>query len=59
MNKNKIYNDDFKAGFATGQTDRSAAIAKNLLEQGWSVEFVARMVMLDVDMVEVIKAKME
>ena len=59
MNKNKIYNDDFKAGFATGQTDRSAAIAKNLLEQGWSVEFVARMVMLETEAVDLIKAKME
>lgn len=53
------HSDDYQAGFATGQTDRSAAIAKNLLSQGWSVEFVAKSVMLDEEAVAVIKRQME
>ena len=59
MKKDKIYSDDFKAGFGTGQTDRTAAIAKTLLGQGWSVEFVAKTVMLDEEAVAVIKRQME
>lgn len=52
-------NDDFKAGFATGQTDRSAEIAKTLLSQGWSVEFVARTVMLEEEVVTLLHKQIE
>ena len=51
--------DEFKGGFFTGQEDRSAAIARTMLSQGWDVPFVAKMVMLDVEVVEVIKSLME
>ena len=52
-------NDEFKGGFFTAQEDRSAAIARTMLSQGWDVPFVAKMVMLDVEVVEVIKSLME
>lgn len=54
-----IFSDEFKGGFFTGQEDRSAAIARTMLSQGWDVPFVAKMVMLDVEVVEVIKSLME
>lgn len=36
-----------------------SAIARTMLSQGWDVPFVAKMVMLDVEVVEVIKSLME
>ncbi len=51
--------DEFKGGFYVGQEDRSSAIAKTLLSQGWNVEFVAKTVMVDVGVVETIKRLME
>ena len=52
-------NDECKGGFFTAQEDRSAAIARTMLSQGWDVPFVAKMVMLDVEVVEMIKSLME
>lgn len=51
--------DDFKAGFYTGQEDRSATIARTMLSQGWDVAFVAKTVMLDVEVIYTIKRLME
>lgn len=51
-------NDEFKGGFFTAQEDRSATIARTMLSQGWDVPFVAKMVMLDVEVVEMIKSLM-